>query len=220
MPQARFDAGAGSALVGGADSRLLFEISPTMCRTGCADPRCARECRAPASTTRLIDHTAYNLPISPGSAWVSRCESLPWRQSSLADQPNDPPRSVRPERLLGSHAGGGPIAGPSRQHGRAARRGGPWGHFKSSHSVKRVTLRLFTLMYARGSCQAPPKPENVRDSGRLGDRKHRPRGGLATGLETLRRTCAPNMPRAAPPDAPSAHPPARSTCTPVPAREG
>ena len=45
--------------------------------------------------------------------------------------------------------------------------------------------------------------------------------GLATGLlETLRRTGAPDTPRAAPLDAPAALPPARSTCTTMPARKG
>ena len=61
-------------------------------------------------------------------------------------------------------------------------RGGPWGHLKSFHPVKRES---HTLLYASprpGRLSRPTQAGNVRDCGRLGDRKRAASTTRVTGV--------------------------------------
>lgn len=122
--------------------RLAPELTqPTPCRPSCAPidvPRVARAhalgsgrnggvlCRvhvAQWSISRLgpASVAPHNLPISRPDLLGLRCESLPWRQTSRTDQPNDiPARSGRSGSLAATRAADRSRARPASTAGRRA----------------------------------------------------------------------------------------------------
>ena len=131
--------------------------------------------RLSISRPRPASLVPYNLSISRPDLLGLGPESLPWRQSSLIDQPNDPPAQSGRSGSSAATRAAGPIAGPSRQHGREVRPGRTLGQLEELPPGDKSVSHIIYCIYARGGCQAPHWPVSVRDCGRLGDRKHRPR---------------------------------------------